>query len=382
MLPVAYSAPASLADVLASSLEAVQSRPNHLGFGPAERVVVILVDGLGAHALRARRGHSRFLAPRLGPRNSIESGFPTTTAAALASLATGVLPGQHGLVGYRVRDVIHDRVVNQLSGWDDGMRPEVWQSRPTVFENAVARGVPSYAVSQPRFRDSGFTRAVLRGAEYVPGATVADRFRAVRALFNRGGPALAYLYVPELDKAAHAHGWESEEWSALLETLDSETASFAAGLRASEAAVVTADHGIVDVPHNRQILYDTLPELMQHVRMVGGEPRCLQLYLEPDATDADRDELATAWRGVEGDRAWIATRSEAIRAGWFGGEVDPTVLDRIGDVFVAARKLIAYYPSSDGHDTGRAMIGQHGSLTPEEVRVPLIGLGEFDSGAV
>lgn len=380
MLPVAYSAPVSLADVLSSSLEAVQGKTNRMGLPQIERAVVVLVDGLGAQAVRARRGHARVLAPRLGPHTVIDSGFPTTTAAALGSLCTGVLPGEHGLVGYRVRDVAHDRIVNQLSGWDADMQPEAWQPRPTLFEEAAVLGIPAYAVSQARFRGSGFTGAVLRGADYIAGASIGDRFRAVRSIFDRGGPALVYLYVPELDKAAHAHGWESEAWSSLLDELDGELGAFAATLGGAEGALVTADHGILDVPHPRQILYDTVPELMREVRMVGGEPRCLQLYLAPEATDADRDALAEAWRDVEGDRAWIATLAEAISARWFGDHVDAEVLPRIGDVLVAARKSVAYYPSANGADTGRSMIGQHGSFTPEEMRVPAVGLGAFDSG--
>lgn len=381
MLPSAYAGPVSLADVLASSLRAVQGEQNPLGLAGVRRAVVVLVDGLGAQALRERRGHARFLAPRLGPRSVIESGFPTTTAAALASLCTGVLPSVHGQLGYRVRDAAHDRVVNQLSGWDARMPPATWQPVPTLFERAGGAGIPSYAVSQPRFRDSGFTAAVLRGASYVPAARIPDRFDAVRAIFDRGGPALAYLYVPELDKAAHAHGWSSEGWSALLEEVDGQLAAFATRLRPDEGMIVTADHGILDVPHERQVFYDTVPELVRGVRMVGGEPRCLQLCLDERAGAADRDSLAAAWRAAEGERAWVATREEAIDAGWFGGPVAPEFLSRIGDVLVAARKAIAYYPSADGPDTGRAMIGQHGSFSPEELRVPAIGLGAFDPGS-
>jgi hypothetical protein len=44
---------------------------------------------------------------------------------------------------------------------------------------------------------------------------------------------------------------------------------------------------------------------------------------------------------------------------------------------VAARRRVAYYDSRENNPSGRAMIGQHGSLTPEETRVPLIPLGQF-----
>ena len=46
------------------------------------------------------------------------------------------------MVGYRVLDRAHDRLVNQLSGWDDRMVPEQWQPHPTVFERAVEGASP------------------------------------------------------------------------------------------------------------------------------------------------------------------------------------------------------------------------------------------------
>jgi hypothetical protein len=117
---------------------------------------------------------------------------------------------------------------------------------------------------------------------------------------------------------------------------------------------------------------------MDGIAHVGGEPRCLQLYFDTDASEATREATRAAWQFHEGKRAWIATRQEVIDAGWLG-DVLPEVLPRLGDLFIAARKSVAYYPS-DASSSSRAMIGQHGSLTPEELAVPLIRLGAFEVG--
>ena len=66
-----------------------------------------------------------------------------------------------------------------------------------------------------------------------------------------------------------------------------------------------------------------------------------------------------------------------MTAGWFGPTMHPDVLPRIGDVLVAARKRVAYYDSRDTRSTGRNMVGQHGSLTADETRVPLLRFGAF-----
>ncbi|HEY1529213.1 MAG TPA: alkaline phosphatase family protein, partial [Galbitalea sp.] len=193
MLPARSGDRISLADVLESCLASLTAGENRLDLPSAHRVVLVLVDGLGAAALKARAGHARTLSSASG--RTIETVFPTTTAAALASLATGDLPGQHGLVGYSVLDSTNDRVVNELSGWDDRLDPATWQRKPTLFEGAVAEGLSAVVVGPARYADSGFTRAVLRGAEYRSAASVSDRFAVAAAWLREPGPdGVLYLY--------------------------------------------------------------------------------------------------------------------------------------------------------------------------------------------
>jgi hypothetical protein len=368
MLPAAKSHRFSLADVLPNCLDAVMGRSGRLGLAPVTHAVVVLADGLGRPALEKHRGHARTLASRLDTDPAISAGFPTTTASALATLTTGASPGQHGMVGYRVLDPEHDRVVSQLTGLEP-LVPELWQRVPTLFETSAEAGVRTVAIGSPRHRESGFTHAVLRGAEYHGAVTVAERFANARHALTGSGPTLIYLYVSELDVEAHAHGLSSGHWIAALEELDAAVATLVAALGPRHGLLVTADHGMVDVPQQDQVLIPA--GLLAGVRHVAGEPRCLQLHLD---AGVDPDAVAALWREHEGSRAWVATRDEAIDAGWFG-PVDPAVRPRIGDVLIAARKRYAFYADPD--DTGRRMIGQHGSLTRDETEIPLLRFGAF-----
>jgi len=378
MLPAAKPDGLSLADVMESSLAALEGSANRLGLQRADRAIVLLVDGLGADALKARAGHARTLAGALTARSTIEAGFPTTTASALASLTTGVLPGSHGMVGYSVLDAVNDRTVNQLSGWDDKLDPLTWQLKPTLFERAASRGFGAYAVGTERYRRSGFTSAVLRGARYVAGASVADRVHRVIDLLTRSGPpALIYLYVPELDVAAHAHGWESPNWTAALETADAAVRELTSALGRTHGLLVTADHGILDVPSRSHVFVNELPGLLDGVRFMAGEPRALQVHFEPDLGATGREALTARWRDSEESRSWVATREEFIASGWLGSTVAPEVIPRIGDLLVAARKSIAYFDSRTASPSSLAMVGQHGSVTQTELRVPLLRFGAF-----
>lgn len=363
----------SLADVLPSVLAALTGGVGTLALPPARSAVVLLVDGLGSAALGARRGHARHLA---GASGSLFSGFPTTTASALTTFTTGRLPGEHGLVGYSVLDAERDRVVKQLSGWDAGMRPDTWQLSGTVFEDAAARGVRSAAVGPARYARSGLTEAILRGAAYEAAESIADRFRRARDLVAAPGATIVYLYVPELDMIAHRLGWQSDEWTAALEEVDGEVGRLAASLGPDEGLLVTADHGVLDVGEKGRIVFGHRTALVDGVRHVAGEPRCLQLHFESDASEAVRAATLEAWRAAELDRAWVVTREEAVQAGWFG-PVDPVVAPRIGDVLVAARKGVVWYDGRASGGQAGSMIGQHGSWSGDETQVPLRRFGAF-----
>jgi hypothetical protein len=376
MLPATRSDEPRLSDVLPSCLAAVTSDDNRLGLPAVSKAVVVLVDGLGASALRQRAGHARFLTSRFFKKATLVSGFPTTTAAALTSLTTGASPGQHGLVGYSALIPATQRVANQLTGWGADMEPSVWQRRSTVFEHATAAGIDATAIGPRRYESSGFTHAVLRGARYLAADSISDRFDEARSVLDRDSPSISYVYVPELDMTAHAHGWQSDRWTHLLEELDSAMQAFVRTLRADEGVLLTADHGVIDVPETSHVLFGG-DEHMRGVVHVAGDPRCLQLHLDPELSADARQSVLDAWRESEGERAWVLTRDEAIEAGWFGA-VDDAVAPRIGDIIVAAAKNIVYYDARKPNDPSRRMIGQHGSWNTDELMVPLLRFGAFE----
>lgn len=343
---------------------------------PATSAVVFVLDGLGAHNLSARSGHARFLSS-LGSRSAVaRTVFPSTTAAALTSLLTGVEPGRHGIVGYRVRIPGTDETPNQLHGWEThALDPRVWQRAAPILETEAQAGRPVFVVSRPEYRGTGFTAATLRGAEIVGVERLADRVATAADLAASHPGALVYLYAPDLDSAGHRYGWESDEWTAALEGVDAAARGFADALAPGTGALITADHGMVDVPAHRRLLIGADSPLWDGVRLVGGEPRMLHLYAEPGRAG----DVLEAWTAAESSRAWVMTRDDAIDAGLFG-PVDPEVRDRIGDVLIAARAAVAYYDDRETDKKAQRMVGQHGSLTVEERIVPLLPLGAFARG--
>lgn len=340
---------------------------------PARRAVVVLVDGLGYELVRRRGGHAPFLRSLLPAAYRITAGFPSTTATSMGTFGTGLPPGAHGLLGYEVLVPGEDRLVNELS-WEDGPDPLTWQPEPTVFEVAQRDGVDVTRIGPGFFDGSGLTRAAVRGGRFRAADTMADRVDAALAAVRASRRALVYLYWGDLDKVGHVHGCASWEWGEELEGIDRELARLVRAVPGDTAVYVTADHGMVDAPHALRIDLAHDPELAAGVRHVGGEPRALQLYCEDGAAD---DVFAT-WTSRVGERAWIRTREQAVAQGWFGPVSEPN-LPRIGDLVVAMRENFAIVDSRRARPKLLALLGLHGSLTPDESAVPLFHLPARDS---
>ena len=366
-----------LADVLTSSYAANRGEPNPLGLNEVTSSIVVLVDGLGLGNLKARAGHARTLMSAVSKTSVATSTFPSTTAAALTSLTTGAAPGEHGITGYSVYRPALGRTMRQIQDWGPQMPAATWQRLPTVFERAGLDGFRADAIGAPKYAGSGFSDAVLRGATYFSAPSIAERLEL--ALERSRTPGLSYVYLAELDMAGHAHGWQSTGWLARLEEFDAALQSVRARLPKRVGVIVTADHGMIDIAPSAQVDLDRLaPELISTVRGISGDPRALALWIDPGMTAEDRSGAARQWRDALGEKAWVLSREQAIESELYGA-VHPDVVDRIGDVLLIARKAVAFYDGRTATAKSREMIGQHGALSDEEVRVPLLRFGAFAS---
>ncbi|WP_245744064.1 alkaline phosphatase family protein [Lentzea fradiae] len=357
----------TIAEVVPSLLSGldVPGADNTLGLPAARRVVLLLVDGLGHELLRAHAAHAPFLAG-LVPRD-IDAGFPSSTATSLASIGTGLLSGEHGIVGYTF--AIGDEVLNSLSWSRAGdhrhdlrkaLVPEVVQPHPTVFERAAAAGVAVSAVAPMAHRGSGLTRAVLRGSWFRGAAGFGDLALGAAAAV-RQDRSFCYAYHPDLDTIGHLYGPGSPEWVLQLEFVDELAARIAARLPSGTLFVVTADHGMITA--GDRVDFDTEPQLWQGVRVIAGEPRVRYLH-------TSTGEVLDVWRELLGPRADVLSREEAVAEGWFG-PVGPLATDRIGDV-VVAMKDSAVVLRSQAEPSWNAMKGFHGSRTRDELAIPLL----------
>jgi hypothetical protein len=334
-----------------------------LGLPEARHVIVVLLDGLGHYQLDARKGHAPFLR---GAESAILSAaFPTTTATSLALLGTGKAAGLTGMTGYTARNPATGGLANLVS-WEGAEQPETWQREPRLMGVAAAAGVDVTTLGKPRFHGSGLTRAVLDEGTFIGVANLHDGVDA--AIKASARPGMTYLYWSEIDAAGHSKGWESDAWVAALEEADGQLARLASRLSPGVAMVVTADHGMIDVSGAPRWDVGADPALASGVQLVAGEPRALHVHTQPGV---DATEVAARWTEVLGEHAVVGTRDQWISAGVFG-PVAEHVIERIGDVVVAMTGRATVVDSRTQTPASMALLGMHGSLTPEELYVPLL----------
>jgi hypothetical protein len=356
----------ALSDLLPSALAAAGAPDwvNALSLPPADAYVVFLVDGLGWNLLAGHPGEAPYLSTLAAAAEPITCGVPSTTATSLTSLGTGLPPGAHGVVGYTSRIPGTDRLLDALL-WDRGVNPREWQVYDTVFGRAAAQGVSTTVVARPAFEGSGLTEASQRGARFVGVESADERIEAVVQASATGG-SLTYLYEGHLDATGHRSGSRSPAWRSSLAAIDAFAARLREGLPERVGLVVTADHGMVDVSDAGRVDVDGSPDLLDGVTLLGGEARFRHLYCRAGSVV----DVVACWRERLGRDAWVVSRDEAIGEGWFGA-VDAHVRPRLGDVMVASRGDTAVVSSSRfAHEA--TLIGLHGSLSADEMLVPLL----------
>lgn len=374
--PVPEYGSGSLADLL-PTLVAGQEVPGFTAtipeLTPADRNCVFLIDGLGWEQIIAYPDEAPFLhsllpTSRGGTGRPLTAGFPSTTATSLASVGTGLPPGEHGLPGYTARNPETGELMNQLR-WRPWTAPKVWQPYPTVFQLADAAGVHTAQVSAPTFEQTPLTKVALSGGSFLGRLSGEDRMDVAAQRLAAGDRSLVYTYYSEVDGKGHRFGTDSDAWRGQLMYVDGLARRLAEQLPPRSALYITADHGMIDIPFDEQsrIDFDEDWELRAGVALLGGEGRARHVYAVPGA----QADVLTVWREVLGEQFWVASRDEAIAAGWFGPTIDERVYGRIGDVVAAAHDDVIITASvNEPHES--AMAGVHGSLTPVEQLVPLL----------
>lgn len=343
----------------------------------AERIVLLVIDGLGAELLQAIGADTVFARHQAGTMSSV---YPPTTATAVTSFMTGLAPQQHGLTGWfmhfrrlgvvtAVLPFVPRYGVEPLSA--SGIEIGSVIDCPSFFDTIEC---PSLALLPDYICDSDFSRLLGGRARRAPYASLDDfATQLARCCAGREEARYVYAYWAEFDRLSHLHGPSGDAVAAHLNALEQALAPIITACTDSGTAlIITADHGFIDSGAPERIDLAEHPILSDMLSLpLCGEPRSAYCYVRPSCTDAFEQYVTSEL----GDYARLVPSKQLLDEGWFGsGDAHPEFAARIGDYTLQMRERYTIRDRVTG-EREIAMSGMHGGTASAELYVPLILAG-------
>lgn len=338
-----------------------------------EHIVFVLLDGMGMMLVRRLPPHT-FLARHL--RAELTATCPSTTACALTTIATANYPNRHGVTGWfthlpefgltSITLPFLERFGHQPLT-ERGIQVSDVFPLPAVhprLRHAPLTLTPSY-ISNTAY--NVYSRGGTLGLGYT---SVADAIeKCVAHVASSGGPTYTHLYVHDVDTLCHHKGTDHPDIVPLVERLDAQLEHLHEQLAGRATIVVSADHGLINVPAvDQTLLLSDDPLLATLACPPSGDARMPVFHVR----DGRHDAFASQFRDRFADRMALVPTDEAERMELFGpGPMSPVARRRFGDFVGIPFKpaTLGFHPP--GKPLGNVYLAVHAGLSPEEMWVPL-----------
>ena len=346
----------------------------------AKTVVFLVIDGLGhyqlQHEWKTQDLHTHD-ALKEGHMSIATSVLPSTTATAMTTLGVGVTPQEHGFLGYSSWLPEH-KVIMQMLAWKPlwgKLRQKIqlrkMQPLPTMADRLHRAGVRCTNINRELFMHGSLSNMIRGNMDYVPYSTSADLFVQARKYLSRnaGKKRFLHLYWDMFDHLSHVYGPNGAEAGEEIRMIDMLLHENILRRQWKDTVlVVTADHGHTTINPKQVLRLKKHPTLVRNLAIPPyGEPRFMQLKPKKGKQEAVYEYCEKAF----GKHAHVLLQEEALALGLLGiNKPAKHVSERLGDILLLPKKNYAF---GGGPTQGMTqLIGQHGSISKEEMLVPLM----------
>lgn len=360
--------------------------------GSYDAVILFLVDAFGWRFFE--RFQDAAFIQRMAKRGKIEkltSQFPSTTAAHVTTIHTGLTVGQSGVYEWYYYEPQVDAIIAPLlfsySGTKERdtlkpakVEPSFLYPRGMFYPELKKMGVDPYVLGMREYTPSTYSSVVMAGAELRSFKTLSEALISLGLLLEKQTrPAYVHLYFDKIDAICHEYGPHAPQTEAEIETflliMEYYFDRIFKGKRL--LFLMTADHGAVEVDLKTTIYLNTNPRFAGFERFLkrnlkgqllvpAGSPRDMFLYIKNDVLDEAQSFLATRLEG----RADILKTASLIKDGYFGPEVSSRFRERVGNlVILPYRYESVWWYEKDKFE--QRFYGHHGGLTPQEMETIL-----------
>ncbi len=334
-------------------------KPLNLPIG-FEKIVLVIIDALGYRNFEMLNLEKNFPEPLI-----VTSTFPSTTTTALTSIFTGALPAEHGMLGFILFLKEYGFLTNMIELSPFGYGRDLLKDRmdfslpvETIFQILSEHGLNSASLIPSIYTKSGLSKMLHSGSQIVGYTSIGDMLVKLTDL-SKEDFHLITAYVPYVDKTGHVESEEAylEEASVVLMALERRIKE----ISKNAAILITADHGMIRTPREREIWWSPEDEIMEYLDMPpAGERRMMHLY------SRDPNSLIDYLEEKYGKFGVFLKREEALDL--FGG-----YHKRIGDVILAALENFSFNFRYRKEEI--SLSGMHGGLSDIEMLVPVFFFG-------
>ena len=357
-----------------------------------ENVSLLLCDGFGYNEWKRQSGKGCVGAiSRTGSVRPITTVFPSTTAAATASVSTGLTPQEHGLPEWFVYMEELGEVVMPLPFARPGdprratlkglLDPRVIFDGRTIFQRLKKNGVRCTSITNRSLARTTYTIVSRAGSYPVAYSAASDMATSLRRLVERSrGRNMFYAYWDHVDTLEHIYGPNTDEsyveasvishalYEGLLSKLDRAAAK-------RTMIIVTADHGQIAIAPEKTLYmnrWGRLTDALQRspsgkVIPPWGSARDVYMWVKEDRLDDTKAYLERRLKGV----ASVLRTEDAIGEGLFGiNKPSRKFRRRIGNLMIlphGTKTVWFRYRKGESLE----MRGHHGGLHHDEMTIPL-----------
>ena len=361
-----------------------------------DTVIVLLADAFGWQHVEPRLGqHALF--QQMADQGAIgqwTSQFPSTTAAHITCIHSGLTPSQSGVFEWEYYDPAADATITPLLFSYGGTRPrdelkaldiQPYQLYPTqsLHQQLRTQGVTTYVYQHREYTPSTYTDWICRGAQMRPYTTLPEALYNLRQEVQEAPkPAYFFLYYDRIDALAHLYGPQSPQVAAEIATflfaVEQLFVKSAQGTLHNTLFILTADHGQMAVnPAATHFInvdrpFAGMERFLRRNRRgeligPGGSARDLFLYVQEDRLSEAQTFFAERLDGV----ADVLLTQALIDQGYFGPlPPSPAFLSRVGNLLILPHAGQTVWWYEEGR-YGMRYHGMHGGLSQDEMMIPV-----------
>ncbi len=338
----------------------------------------------------------RHLSKRIAKHGKIEkltSQFPSTTAAHVTTIHTGLNVGQSGVHEWIYYEPLVDQVIAPLlfsyAGGSkerdtlkaSGVQPASLYPKGIFYPALKKMGVKSYVFGVRDYTPSTYSKVIMAGAKQYAFKTLSEALVNLGAVLEEAkSPTYIHLYFDKIDALGHEYGPTAPQTETEIETFLLMMEHYFERVFKGKKRILflmTADHGQSEVDPKTTVYLNTNPSFKGFEKFIktnrkgellvpAGSARDMFLYIKDDMLDEAQSFLAKRLEG----KADVLQTEYLIENGYFGGEVSSRFRERAGNLVVLPYRYESVWWYEKGKFEMR-FYGHHGGLTPQEMETIL-----------